>query len=203
MVPLPALFLILLVARILRCGKPACAQKGHSFSLCPSPRRHRERFSVAAAASRFPPDSLGFFLDSPHTRRGPIRPRRRRLPHSRGPATAQSDRQPAMRSQLWLLAVASGRLATATGWVGQELDHRGGGGVQLLPRQTQASAHDGADGFTPKPTDGPSLELAKRRQDWALMRRQTANTWVDDSTCGWRADSACECKTCSIPWGCC
>ncbi|KAK3899712.1 hypothetical protein C8A05DRAFT_36665 [Staphylotrichum tortipilum] len=103
-----------------------------------------------------------------------------------------------MRSQLWLLAVASGRLATADWLLGQELDHRGGGVAHHVPRQTQASAHDGVDGFTPKPTDGPSLELARRRQDWAMMRRQTTvNTWVDDTTCGWRADSASLPFTCS------
>ncbi len=100
----------------------------------------------------------------------------------------------AMRSQLWLLAAAS-HLASADEAFGQDLDYRGGEAAYLvpLPRETRASTHDGANGWSPRPTDGPSVELVRRRQDWAFMKRQTsANTWVDDTTCGWRAQTVCE-----------
>ena len=107
----------------------------------------------------------------------------------------------AMRSQLWLLAAAS-RLASADEAFGQDLDYRGGEAAYLppMPRETRASTHDGANGWTPRPTDGPSVELVRRRQDWAIMKRQTsANTWVDDTTCGWRAQTVCELFASRLP----
>ncbi|KAH6641153.1 hypothetical protein F5144DRAFT_599805 [Chaetomium tenue] len=100
-----------------------------------------------------------------------------------------------MRSQLWLLA-ASGHLACADWTFGQDLDYRGGEVAHLLPRETRASDHDGANGWTPRPTEGPSFELARRRHDWARLKRQSDNTWVDETTCGWRANSE------SVPFTC-
>jgi hypothetical protein len=98
-----------------------------------------------------------------------------------------------MRSQIWLLA-ASAHLASADWALGQALDYRGGEAALMLPRQTGASAHDSANGWTPRPTDGPSLELARRMQDRMRFRRQggTSNTWLNDETCGWAAGTSGE-----------
>ncbi|KAL2195216.1 hypothetical protein P885DRAFT_41243 [Corynascus similis CBS 632.67] len=100
-----------------------------------------------------------------------------------------------MRSQLWLLA-AWGRLASANGLLGQKLDHPVDVS-HLLPRETQASAPDGANGWTPKPTEGPSLELVRRSQRWANLKRQTSeNTWLNDKTCGWFSEERSSAFTC-------
>ncbi|KAK4151827.1 hypothetical protein C8A00DRAFT_16804 [Chaetomidium leptoderma] len=106
-----------------------------------------------------------------------------------------------MRSQLWLL-VASGHLASADWAFGQKLDYRGGEADYLLPRQTTASNHDGTNGWTPRPTDGPSMELARRRNQGAKLRRQEDNTWVDETTCGWRANTASEPFACPASYSC-
>lgn len=107
-----------------------------------------------------------------------------------------------MRSQLWLLA-AWGRLASANGLLGQKLDHPVDVS-HLLPRETQASAPDGANGWTPKPTEGPSLELVRRSQRWANLKRQTSeNTWLNDKTCGWFSEERCKSLPPCIPCSTC
>ncbi|KAK4096409.1 hypothetical protein N658DRAFT_501597 [Parathielavia hyrcaniae] len=99
-----------------------------------------------------------------------------------------------MRSYLWLLAT-SARLASADWPFGQALGYHGGEAAIVLPRQTQASAHDGANGWSPRPTDGPSLDLIRRKRVGGKTRRQDEDedegddttTWVDETTCGWAA----------------
>lgn len=98
-----------------------------------------------------------------------------------------------MRSQLWLLA-ASGHLASANWAFGQGLEYA----AVVLPEETRASNHDGANGWTPKPTKGPSAELARRRQELINNRRQADNTWLDESTCGWHAGTECKSRCCLV-----
>ncbi|KAK4035231.1 hypothetical protein C8A01DRAFT_38323 [Parachaetomium inaequale] len=97
-----------------------------------------------------------------------------------------------MRSQLWLLA-ASGHAAWADWAFGQALDHPRGEAALLMPRETRASTHDGANGWTPRPTDGPSIELARGR---LKAKRQTANT------CGWFVDFESEPFLCATTERC-
>ncbi|KAL2022372.1 hypothetical protein VTK56DRAFT_5439 [Thermocarpiscus australiensis] len=104
-----------------------------------------------------------------------------------------------MRLSLVLLG-ASAHLASADWLIGQELDGRG---AQLLPKQTKASTPDGANGWTPRPTEAPflddganPLELVRRREEWMRVKRQSSNTWVNEETCGWRA------QTSSAPFTC-
>ncbi|GAB1314675.1 hypothetical protein MFIFM68171_04885 [Madurella fahalii] len=96
-----------------------------------------------------------------------------------------------MRLSYALLA-AAGQLAGAVDWMGQELEGRGGHLIHA--RQTRASEPDGANGWTPKPTEAPfvgdgldALELARRGEEWIRRKRQTENTWLNERTCGWRA----------------
>lgn len=90
-----------------------------------------------------------------------------------------------MRFQLWLPAAA---------WaLGQGLGLRGGEQANFLPRETRASTYDMANGWTPSPTESPSTELLRRRQDWAIVRRQASkNTGADDTVCGWYSGIKCE-----------
>lgn len=96
-----------------------------------------------------------------------------------------------MRSHLWLLA-AAGHLASADWDFGQQLNVGG-----LVARETKASAHDGANGWTPRPTDPPANpnQLLRRSEEWMRKKRQTddeENTWTNDQTCGWIAGSSCK-----------
>jgi len=77
--------------------------------------------------------------------------------------------------------------------MGEPLHRPGGDAVRVVPRATRASTPDAANGWTPKPTEGPSLELARRRQEFIKLKRETSNSWLDDTTCGWLADVECEC----------
>ncbi|KAL1835381.1 hypothetical protein VTJ49DRAFT_6825 [Mycothermus thermophilus] len=90
-----------------------------------------------------------------------------------------------MRSLLWLFA-ASG--ANAFFPLEQPLGRPGGVGYYALPRRTPGSTPNDADGWTPKPTDGPSLDLVKRQRG--------ANT------CGWSADYTSFPFTCDSPYTC-
>ncbi|KAK4118750.1 hypothetical protein N657DRAFT_327114 [Parathielavia appendiculata] len=108
-----------------------------------------------------------------------------------------------MRSCLWLLAT-SAHFASADWPFGQLMGFPGREAAIILPRQTEASTHDGAIGWSPRPTDGPSLELARRRRDGVRLRRQddTTNTWVDETTCGWVAGEDSWPYTCSKGYKC-
>lgn len=99
----------------------------------------------------------------------------------------------------FLLLAASGHLTRADGFLGQEPE---GAIAFRQPRQTGASAYDAANGWTPRPTDGPlvvdganALEIARRRDEWMRMRRQESNTWINEETCGWRAGTSCMSRT--------
>ena len=96
-----------------------------------------------------------------------------------------------MRSHVWLLAV-SGHLAAAD-W---GLEHKPVYAAVVLPKETQASNHDDTNGWTPKPTEAPAVELARRRHPWMNKKRQDDNTWLNDKTCGWRADIECKSRRC-------
>ncbi|KAK4141233.1 uncharacterized protein C8A04DRAFT_39266 [Dichotomopilus funicola] len=108
-----------------------------------------------------------------------------------------------MRSQFWLLS-AAGSLAAAADWpFGQDLDYRGGHIAHAIPRATQALDRDDTNGWAPEPTEGPSAELVRRRQNMLKMRRQTSsNTWVDEHTCGWLAEQDSVAFTCASNYRC-
>ncbi|KAL2128411.1 hypothetical protein VTI74DRAFT_9213 [Chaetomium olivicolor] len=103
-----------------------------------------------------------------------------------------------MRSHLWLLA-AAGHLAGADWSFGQPLDVHGA--PPKLPRETRASTHDGANGWTPRPTEGPAnpMELVRKSEEWMRKKRQTesGNTWTDEHTCGWIAGLSSRAFTCT------
>lgn len=108
-----------------------------------------------------------------------------------------------MRFSPFLLAAAA-HLASADGPLGQMPEGRGG---RLQPRETEASTHDSAKGWTPRPTEGPgtggranALELVRRGEAWFGARRdasETSNTWLNENTCGYTAGISCE----SLPPG--
>lgn len=60
----------------------------------------------------------------------------------------------------------------------------------FLPRATQSSMYDDENGWTPKPTEGPSLELVQEEQlDWTNVNRVVDWDITRDSAqiCGWRS----------------
>jgi hypothetical protein len=104
----------------------------------------------------------------------------------------------AMRLSQFLLAAAA-NLASADGSLGQVPEGRGG---NLQPRETKASTHDVAKGWTPRPTERPdaldranALELVRRGEGWIRAKRQTSNTWLNEQTCGYTAGVSCESRT--------
>ncbi|KAK4185464.1 hypothetical protein QBC35DRAFT_16022 [Podospora australis] len=104
-----------------------------------------------------------------------------------------------MRASHWLLT-ASGQLVLAQ-YLGQELEGRGYG--LDLPRVTAATAPDGVNGWTPKPTEAPYVpgtedvvELFKKGEQWLKAKRQTGNTWINSKTCAWFSRSSSEPFTC-------
>ena len=167
-----ALFLILPVASCA-VRKPAGKSLRYSCSLHDNVKNHHRDRLIAncdpALDQRRQSNSSRSAFNATHE-------------HPRGRPTT------AMRSQLWLLA-ASGRVAWADWAFGQGLDHPRGEAALVMPRETRASTHDGANGWTPRPTDGPSIELARRK---LKAKRQTANT------CGWFVDFECE-SLCPVP----
>ncbi|KAK4164284.1 hypothetical protein QBC43DRAFT_49380 [Cladorrhinum sp. PSN259] len=108
-----------------------------------------------------------------------------------------------------LVLVALSQLVSAEWFVGQQLERYQGN--DPLPRMTAASSPDGVNGWSPKPTEAPLVEddesdswdLLRRRSDqFVKMKRQSANTWTNQKTCGWFSRSLAEPFVCTASETC-
>jgi hypothetical protein len=71
----------------------------------------------------------------------------------------------------------------------------------LGPRATPIPSLPDAQGFTPKPTNGPQLNVvAKSNPDLKLLRRQTRS--IDDQTCGFVNGNGAYAITCDGNYAC-
>jgi hypothetical protein len=91
-----------------------------------------------------------------------------------------------MRVQFWLLGALSQLLGANALGLGQPFE-------APLPRITEASTHDAVDGWTPKPTEGPEVELARKGHPEFLraMKRQ-GGLFLNAQTCGWFSGWVCK-----------